>query len=368
MTLKRARFASMSLICAAAIACCASDAHAQDDPSMFALSGFGTFAATHSSLSAADFASNQFQASGAGASRNVDFEDDSKLGLQLQAHLTKKISALVQVVAREDYASRFRPTLVWANINYAFTPDFNVRVGRVEMPNFLAADYSEVGYALPWVRVPRALYNLEPVTSSDGIDASYRMHFGSVTDTIRVIAGTTTFHTPGPFRARGTGVLGLFDTIERGPLTWRVAYMHAHLQLPFGPLSSTTVYMTGVSLDMSQWFVQAEIARQTATGLSPGYIGGYATAGVRIARVTPYVTYAQAHSLDHTTAVPNMNFGERDLSAGVRWDFAKNFDLKVQYDHVSAPANSTGWFTNFGPGFHLGPSANVVTAAVDFVF
>lgn len=335
---------------------------------MFALSGFGTFGATYSSLSTADFTSTQFQPSGAGASRNVDFGNDSKLGLQLQAHFTKKISALVQVVAHEDYASRFRPALVWANVNYAFTPDFNVRVGHVEMPNFLAADYSEVGYALPWVRVPRALYNLEPVTNSDGIDVSYRMHFGSVTDTVRLIAGATTFRVPGPYRVRATGVLGLFDTVERGPFTWRVAYMHAHLQLPFAPQSSSTVYTTGASLDMSKWFVQAEIARQTATGLSPGYIGGYATAGIRVARLTPYVTYAQAHSLDHPTSVMNMNFGERDLSAGVRWDFAKNVDLKVQYDHVSAPANSTGWFTNFTPDFRLGPSANVVTATLDFVF
>lgn len=335
---------------------------------MFALSGFGTFAATHSSLTTADFASGQFQAAGAGASRNVDFEDDSKLGLQVQAHFTNKISALAQVVAHEDYASRFRPALVWAYINYAFTPDFNVRVGRIEVPNFLAADYSEVGYALPWVRVPRGLYNLEPVTSSDGIDASYRMHFGGITDTVRVIAGTTTLHTPGPFRIRVTSALGLFDTIERGPLTWRVAYMHAHLQLPFAPQSSSTVYTTGASLDMSKWFVQAEIARQTASGISPGYIGGYASAGVRIARLTPYVTYAQTHSLDHPTSVMNLNFGERDLSAGMRWDFANNVDLKLQYDHVSAPANSTGWFTNFAPGFQLGPSANVVTATLDFVF
>src|SRR5689334_4519142 len=134
MTLRAARFASTSLICAAAIACAVPRAHAQDQPSMFALSGFGTFGATYSSLYNVDFTTTQLQASGAGPSHNVQFVDYSKPGLQFQANFTKQISALEQVVAQQDYAYRFHNALVLAIVNYAFTHDFNVRVDRVAMP------------------------------------------------------------------------------------------------------------------------------------------------------------------------------------------------------------------------------------------
>jgi hypothetical protein len=110
------------------------------------------------------------------------------------------------------------------------------------------------------------------------------------------------------------------------------------------------------------------VARATVGGLTPGYIAGYATAGVRIGKFTPYVTYAVEHSLDRPVVSENINIGQRSASTGVRWDFAKNVDLKVQYDHVWTPAGSTGLFVNPQPGYRLGSGTNVATATLDFVF
>jgi len=80
------------------------------------------------------------------------------------------------------------------------------------------------------------------------------------------------------------------------------------------------------------------------------------------------VTYAVEHSLGRRVLSENLNNGQRAASCGVRWDFAKNFDLKVQYDRVWTPAESVGLFMNEQPGFRLGSGTNVVTAALDFVF
>ena len=347
----------------------ASAAHAGDAPSMFTLSGFGTLGATYSSLHTADYAGGAFEPYGAGASRNVDFADDSRVGVQLTARFTNKLSALVQVVSRNNYDNSFTPTLEWANVSYAFTPDVNLRVGRIELPTFLTSDYREVGYANPWVRVPPELYDVVPITNSDGVDGSYRSHLGPVTNTLHLIYGKSTFHAvPGPIRVEGTGIFGAFDTVEYRALTTHVGYLRASVSVPFASGLPVAVYSAAASLDLARWFVQAEVARATVRGLTPGYIAGYATAGVRIGKFTPYVTYAVEHSLDRPVLSENINTGQRSASAGMRWDFAKNVDLKVQYDHVWTPAGSIGLFMNPQPGYQLGSGANVATATLDFVF
>ena len=52
----------------------------------------------------------------------------------------------------------------------------------------------------------------------------------------------------------------------------------------------------------------------------------------------------------------------------MRWDAAKDVDLKLQYDRVRLDANSIGRLGNAQPDFRAGPDVNAVSIAVDFVF
>ncbi|TKC87659.1 hypothetical protein FAZ69_15285 [Trinickia terrae] len=357
------------VVLALAMAAAASSARADDPLSMFTLSGFGTLGAAHSSLDTADFTSSAFQPAGAGHTRNWDFAGESKVGLQLSAQFTSKLTALVQVVSHYNYDNSYTPTVEWANLNYAFTPDFNVRVGRIELPTFLNSDYREVGYANPWVRVPPELYNLQPITNSDGVDASYRLHLGSVTDTLHLIYGSTSQHVnPGALKVKGTDITGVFGTLEYRDLTAHFGYLHAYVSMPFASREPAEVYTFGVNYDAGKWFVQGELARMIAEGSTPGYLAGYVTAGLRAGKFTPYATYSQEHSLDHPTVVSNFNLGQKNVSAGVRWDFARNLDMKVQFEHIWTPSNSVGLFINEQQNFQFGSSANVFSATLDFVF
>jgi hypothetical protein len=63
-----------------------------------------------------------------------------------------------------------------------------------------------------------------------------------------------------------------------------------------------------------------------------------------------------------------VNPNQQSFSAGVRWDFMKNLDLKVQYDRVGVFHGSNGEFTNVQSGFQSGSNANVINVVVDFVF
>jgi hypothetical protein len=56
------------------------------------------------------------------------------------------------------------------------------------------------------------------------------------------------------------------------------------------------------------------------------------------------------------------------ISAGVRWDFVKNADLKLQLDHTRIGAGSTGELSNTQPDFQLGSRFNLLSITVDFVF
>ena len=52
----------------------------------------------------------------------------------------------------------------------------------------------------------------------------------------------------------------------------------------------------------------------------------------------------------------------------MRWDFVKDFDLKVQYEHIGLDAGSAGTLSNIQPGFSPGGKVNVISATLDFVF
>ena len=68
---------------------------------------------------------------------------------------------------------------------------------------------------------------------------------------------------------------------------------------------------------------------------------------------------------------------ENDVAAGVRWDFAKNMDLKFQMDHITrqSPRPFFGYTGSFnviqaGAGSFItnNKAVDVLTVALDFVF
>src|ERR1700683_742549 len=136
-------------------------------PPIFSFSGFGTAGEVHSSQDQADFTGSVFQPNGAGYTRRWSPEVDSLLGAQLTANIAPKLSAVLQVIAEQNYNGTFTPHVEWANLKYQFTPDFSVRIGRVELPTFLFSDTRKVGYTYPWVRPPIEVYTLLPITAGD---------------------------------------------------------------------------------------------------------------------------------------------------------------------------------------------------------
>jgi hypothetical protein len=387
------------------------------DAQMFSFSGFGTLGVVHSSENKADFTSSIFKPQGAGYSHRWSADVDSLIAGQVTANLTPRLSAVLQVISEQNSDNSYRPHVEWANIKYQFTPDFSVRVGRIVLPAFLLSDTRKVGYATAWVRPPVEVYQLLPVTSNDGVDASYRLHFGEFTNTVQGSIGnndTKLTNNGGYSKARDSW--GISNTTEYGPLTVHIAYLKTNLTVEsinplfnafrqFGPegIAIADKYDPankpfpflglGASYDPGNWFVMGEWGHAKRNSVLGDNTAWYASGGYRFEKFTPYLIYADA-KVDSNTSDPGLTVSalppflagpatglnaalnailgsatvQNTISIGGRWDFMKNAAFKLQFDHTRIGAGSPGVLSNTQPGFQPGGKVNVFSATVDFVF
>ncbi len=382
----------------------------------FSFNGFGTFGVVHSDEDRADFASNLFAPDGAGYTRAWSPEVDSVLGVQLTANLTSRLTGILQVVSEQQYDENYTPTVEWANLTFDITPDLSVRVGRMVQPSFMVSEYRKVRYATPWVRPPKEVYDMIPVTNADGIDMSYRFRFNGFTNTLRAMYGGRDADTSDGSEVSASDTIVLRNTLEWGTVSLFASYTRFRLTIEgltpffdafrqFGArgvaiadrydVDSKRVKLMSLGLryDPGEWFVMGEWARSSSRTFIGDIRGWYITGGYRFKAFTPYVTLAQVQAHSDTSdpglslaglppaqaaqaaglnAALNQILGsaaqQKSISLGVRWDFIRNAALKVQYQHLDLDEGSPGVLTNIQPGFEPGGSVNLFSAAIDFVF
>ncbi|HEU4653181.1 MAG TPA: porin [Steroidobacteraceae bacterium] len=374
-------FRSMTAVAITGLAS-ATSAHAFDfDPNVFSFNGFGTLGAVYSSEDQAIYTGPGFKARGAGYENQISMDVDSRLGVQAIAKFSDKLTGTVQLVAEQNSHGDYAPEIEWANLKYSFTPDFSVRVGRTAMPSYLFSDTRKVGYAITWERTPYEVYNLLPITNSDGVDMSYKLHIGSATNTIQAIYGENLQDVGGGLTIKAKDVWGVFDTFEIGNLTAKVTYQEQELY--FGsyknslfPPAPVQFVALGANYDTGKWFAAAEWARRKIDG---NFIGGvikawYVSGGVRIGNLTPYATIAE--SKPEEAPFFGYSTDQRSYAVGSRWDFMRNFNLKAEYQLLDLPKGSQGMLivpsdpltmmplTQYQPG----GSVNLFSVSINFVF
>jgi len=377
--------------------------------------GFGTFGWVYSDESNADFVGSLFAQSGAGHSRRLSPEVDSKLGVQLTAGLTPSLTAVVQVVSEQNYDGTYKPRLEWANLKYDISPEFDVRVGRMVLPSFLVSEHRKVGYANPWVRPPQEVYRLVPVTNFDGIDFSRRFHLDDLTATVRGGYGVSDVDFQGG-EAKSRDGISLMTTLESRAWTVFARYNRSDLTIEafdplfdgfrqFGPAGEAIadrygvdnarfdIWSLGWQYDPGDWFLMAEWSRARTRSVLGDSDGWYVTSGYRHDRFTPYATLAGTRPLRPTSdpglatvglppelapqammlnSILNEILGlaprQRSLSLGIRWDAVSNIAVKLQYDYIDLGRDSPGVLMNLQPDFKPGGSVSLLSLSVDFLF
>jgi hypothetical protein len=338
------------------------------------LNGFGTLGLLHSDYDQADFVtSDLFHPSGVGFTRAWGTDQDTDLGLQLTATFAKRLTAVVQVVSSLRYNNTFRPQVEWANLKYDFTPDVSVRVGRVLLPTFLSSATERVGYVNPWVRTPAEVLVQLPVTNSDGADVSYHANIGGVSNLLQVLYGSNKSDLPGDQVYENTGIKALTDTIEYGPATLHVSYQKMRYSVDLASVTHPQTFAfscveLGLMIDPGRWYASAELFNTQDEGLGhtqAWYLGG----GYRIGRVTPYAAVSKIEQTSIGSSGLAPIFDQQTLMVGLRWDFMKNFDAKLQFEQVESGSLSVATsFVNIQPAARLGDKAHVLSATIDFVW
>jgi hypothetical protein len=396
---------------------CAAYAHADDlARPAWSFSGFGSAGVAYSNHAHGDYITSALKPDGVGASGSWSTSLDSRLGAQLKYTANDKWSAVVQAVTEQRLDNSYRPVIEWANVKYQATPDLALRVGRIALPMFLAADYRKVGYALPWARTPVEVYGVIPLTSSDGIDATYRFNQGAVKNVTQAFFGRTRLALPAGGAIEAKRLAGFANTTEYGAASVRLSMLRTDLSIDilrdlfdglrqFGPQGvalaeryaldnkQVTALSIGVNYDPGRWFVMSELGRMRTRSLLGDTTGLYATAGYRLGEFTPYVAYARVKADSATTergldlsrlppaaaragAILNGSLNallttvpaQRTISIGARWDCATDVALKLQLDRATPQDGSRGTFTNIQPSFRSGSAVNVASAVLDFVF
>ena len=388
----------------------------ESSTSMFSFSGFSTLGVVHSSENKADFTSSIFKPNGAGHSHSWSADIDSLIGVQGTANLAPKLSGILQVIAEQNYDNSYRPHVEWANIQYQFTPKFSVRAGRTVLPTFLFSDTRKVAYSYTWVRPPLEIYHLAPITTSDGVDASYQMHLGGVTNALQAHFGKSENELPagqGAVKARKSW--GLAYTGEYRAATLHIGYESSRFTLDglnpifdafrqFGPEGigiadkyvadnkSLSFITMGARYDPGEWFMMGEWGHLASHSFAGEATGWYMSGGYRLGAFTPYLTFGHVKAdtlsdpgLNLSTLPPSLvgtaaginaalnallsrNVVQNTLSIGGRWELTRNTAFKVQYDHTRIGAGSSGVLTNIQPGYQSGGKVNLFSAAIDFVF
>jgi hypothetical protein len=388
-----------------------------DDEGRFSIDGFGTLGIVHSDEREADFLGDVLTRRGAGYSGVWSADVDSRLGLQLSAELSPRVSTVLQVISEQRPDGGYKPKVEWANVRLALTPEFDVRVGRVVLPSFLMSDHRKVSYANPWVRPPLEVYGLNSITSSDGINIEYRTTIGSASNTLQANVGGSSARLPDGGPIEGEDTLGITDTLQWGNITLRAAYLRSNVTLDsinqlfvafrqFGPEGNAiaeryeadgdrlTFVALGASYDPGAWFLTGEYGRVRSDSLIGGRHAWYVSAGTRVDTWTPYVTVARTrpqfnlsdpgltasnYPPELAPAIAALNAALNDdvlgnkpsqdsLAIGMRWDFIPNAALKFQYDYLCLDDGSIGVLGNAQPDFEPGGNVGVFSISLDFVF
>lgn len=374
--------------------------------SMFSLSGFGTLGLVRTSTDDGQYALfGQVR----GADKDPSAEVDSKLGVQVGAKFNNMFSGTVQVLTKSNGKGNFMPGVEWAFLKAQVTPALAVRAGRMGAPFFAVSDFRDVGFANTALRPPKDVYDQVPVSHFDGADASYQLATPVGTLTGQLFGGKAS-DTSQRYKVDVKSMAGFNATLETDAgLTLRLGYAEGKLTVGNAQLNSLVATLratpfasvgdqldpnnskasfsgVGLTWDQGEWLVNAEYTQRRIKSFLSDTDGWYVLVGHRFGALTPYLTVSEARTVDSNVnntipaatpqltalkaAVDGLVEGQRHtqktVALGARWDFARNFAFKAQWESVRPEGR--GYFISTNANWGNGKTVNVFSVALDTVF
>jgi len=307
----------------------------------------------------------------------TDFSNGTKVGLNLRADFADNWSLIGQLLAAQrtlgfnnNSPPIWGPEYDWVYLNYDPTNEINVRVGRQIFPGSLTAEYTDVGLALPWRRLPIQFYTLVQFKSFEGISGAYQLKLGADTLSIRLFGGDSR-----PDQEDGLNFVYQINDLSGFTLSfegngWRVQATAAQFYyVPIIPSPGITLQTNlgkyieaGGKYDKNNIVAYLEyIDSECGTGSTVCYGRGYyGTLGYRLGNFMPNFTYAYAEN--------NFNTGFVELTsniAGVNFQLNPSMVLKAEYLMEQGLNNATPGGINY---ISASGVARSVSVGLDLVF
>lgn len=371
-----------------------------EEEASFSLRGFGSLGAARTTTDDSEYIRELTQ--GRGVSTNWDARLDSVLGLQANWQVRPDLEMVVQGISRYQYDYTYRPQIAWAYARYNPSPNLTVRAGRLATEFFLQADSRMVGYSYLTVRPINDYFWYLPFSSIDGGDVSLALPVGEDVVRGKAFMGWSTGKIPYDAQVWNIGrspLLGGYLEYLTGPWLFRASYANIRFatDMPLRHLFSgfpdaltdasldfihtrdtlSHYYAVSAVYDRGPWYLQIMLNHIIqGARIFESSDSGYVLGGYRVRQFTPYLGYSWIRSHSRQGA-PNplvqiiMNDShadQRTLIAGLRWDFAPDMAVKLQWDGVRG--DKTSVFTTRRERV-LGENAgnyNVFSVVVDFVF
>ncbi len=380
----------------------------------YELSGFGTLGAARLDVDGAEYRTGAAQD---GARTTPSLEPDSRLGLQLDAELTPRWRAGVQLLAREGPDGDVEAGVERGYLRVALGEWSGLRVGRLALPVFGQSEYRYVGYANTLVRPPEELYALLPFGRYDGADLIVQREVGSAFAELQILIGESREELYEGIVTDADMARGVNASLERGPLRLRASWLATHVRVSAPGLAPLTdalarlpptvpglqdtvnalsrerrrvAYTTfGLRLDLDPLVIEAEYARRTVSpdlAIVPDAQGWYLSIARRVGRFTPYAFLASfdedevglplglpsgVPQLDVLQAAVDSTLPELDQDTaglGVRWEAAPGVALKLQAERVRREVFGISFSRGTAVEGDPGTDATLLSAALDFVF
>jgi len=360
----------------------------------FRINGFATVGASTVFEKGKEFRAYTFQEDGV-REGEINLVNNTLLGLQAEWIITDSLSATVQGLLVNDYATHYETELDWAYLSYDTGYDLTLRAGKFGLPLFKSTELTYVGYARTSVRPELAVYGVGGFSNYTGVDALYHTHMGTTDLSFQLAYGEAENHTPPrfpgyrEFKTDNAFIAKMTMEEEIGLLS--MTYFRANSD--FLNINSNGVVLHDEETLVQLFSVEAEVHYENFTfevGVGKGWVDKiqpdeylrYGTLYYQMGDWRPYAIYSYKRfeikqTGERPVASPTPTDGlpprpqrvdnryEEIMGMGVRYDFSDQAALKVQLDHVKGMENQPQLLISEDQNKR---KATVLTISVDMVF
>lgn len=314
----------------------------------------------------------------------VQFQPDSKLGLQGTATFSPRFSVTGQTVLRG--AAGGQVDFEWLYGDFKINDQLTLQLGRKRLPLLYHSESQDVGLSYPWVHLAPQIYGWE-IVNYNGANLLYRDQWGDWAAGVNLFGGDEQVRDSGYWKmyngkntrtdSRWSNILGADLTLSQDWFETRLVYIQSDIQntlvnsSTFIAKTPQSIYGISLNAEFEHWIARSEfmyINRKASYGEDFSQV---LALGYRVGKYLPMVTYnnyRQAQRLDVAAGFnPNQSEAHSNTSLLLRYDLSTSSALKIQYDHWKNKAQAQ--FFTFTPN-SAAPmvKADLLSVSYDLVF